>query len=154
MSDRANELVLDLTLDAPREKLFRCWTDPALLKQWFVPRPWTIAKIEQDLRPGGVSLVVMKDPDGNEYPNAGVFLEIEPNRKIVFTDAFTSGWMPAGKPFMVAEVTFEDAGAGRTRYRAVARHWTEEATQEHVKMGFHEGWKATALQLEELAKTL
>lgn len=154
MSDRANELVLDLTLDAPREKLFRCWTDPALLKQWFVPRPWTIAKIEQDLRPGGVSLVVMKDPDGNEYPNAGVFLEIEPNRKIVFTDAFTSGWMPAGKPFMVAEVTFEDAGAGRTRYRAVARHWTEQATQEHVKMGFHEGWKATALQLEELAKTL
>lgn len=154
MSDRANELVLDLTLDAPSEKLFRCWTDPALLKQWFVPRPWTIAKIEQDLRPGGVSLVVMKDPDGNEYPNAGVFLEIEPNRKIVFTDAFTSGWMPAGKPFMVAEVTFEDAGAGRTRYRAVARHWTEEATQEHVKMGFHEGWKATALQLEELAKTL
>lgn len=148
------ELVLDVTLDAPKEKLYRCWTEPALLQQWFVPRPWTISKVEQDLRPGGASLVVMRDPDGNEYPNPGVFLEIVPNRKIVMTDAFSAGWEPAGKPFMVAEVTFEDAGHGKTRYRAVARHWTEESKQAHVQMGFHEGWGACARQLEELAKTL
>ncbi len=148
------ELVLDVTLDAPKEKLYRCWTEPALLQQWFVPRPWTISKVEQDLRPGGASLVVMRDPDGNEYPNPGVFLEIVPNRKIVMTDAFSPGWEPAGKPFMVAEVTFEDAGQGKTRYRAVARHWTEESKQAHIQMGFHEGWGACARQLEEWAKTL
>lgn len=148
------ELVLDVTLDAPKEKLYRCWTEPALLQQWFVPRPWTISRVEQDLRPGGASLVVMRDPDGNEYPNPGVFLEIVPNRKIVMTDAFSAGWEPAGKPFMVAEVTFEDAGQGKTRYRAVARHWTEESKQAHIQMGFHEGWGACARQLEELAKTL
>lgn len=149
-----HELVLELTLDAPKEKLYRCWTDPELLKKWFAPRPWTISKVEHDFRVGGSSLVVMKDPDGNEYPNPGVFLEIVPNKKLVMTDAFTAGWEPAGKPFMVAEVTLEDAGPGKTFYRAVARHWTEESKQEHVRMGFHEGWKATAMQLEELAKTI
>lgn len=154
MDDQANDLVLELTLDAPREKLYRCWTEPQLLQQWFAPKPWTIAKVDHDLRPGGRANIVMRSPEGQEFPNAGVFLEIVPNEKIVTTDAFTEGWRPAGKPFMAAEVTFEDAGAGKTKYRAVARHWTEEAKQEHEKMGFHEGWKICALQLEALAKTL
>lgn len=148
-----HELVLELTLNAPREKLFRCWTEPELLKQWFAPRPWTIAKVDHDLRPGGAANIVMRSPDGKEYPNEGVFLEIAPNEKIVTTDAFTKGWNPTG-PFMVAEVTFKDAGGGKTHYRAVARHWTEEAKQQHEAMGFHEGWKQCALQLEELANTL
>jgi uncharacterized protein YndB with AHSA1/START domain len=154
MTEAAHELVLELTLDAPRDKLFRCWTEPALLQKWFAPKPWTIAKVDHGLRPGGRANIVMRSPEGQDYPNEGVFLEIAPNRKIVTTDAFTEGWKPAGKPFMVAEVTFDDAGDGKTRYRAVARHWTEEAKQQHEAMGFHEGWKQCALQLEELARTL
>jgi uncharacterized protein YndB with AHSA1/START domain len=148
------ELVLDLVLDASKEKLFRCWTDPALLKQWFAPRPWTITEVDHDWRPGGRANFVMRSPEGQDFPNQGVFLEIVPNEKIVTTDAFTEGWKPAGKPFMAAEVTFEDAGGGKTRYRAVARHWNEETLKQHEAMGFHEGWKAAALQLEELAKRL
>lgn len=148
------ELVLELTLDAPRETLWRCWTDPDLLKQWFVPRPWTIARVETDVRPGGSSLVVMRDPDGNEYPNPGVYLEVVPNEKLVFTDAYTSAWVPSEKPFMTAIVTFEDAGQGRTKYVARALHWTAEDLEQHEKMGFHEGWGQCARQLEELAKTL
>lgn len=148
------ELVLDLTLDAPKEKLYGAWTDPELLKQWFAPKPWTISSVDHDLRPGGRANIVMRSPEGQEFPYEGVFLEIVPNKKIVTTDAFTEGWAPAGKPFMVAETTFEDAGNGKTRYRAVARHWNEESLKEHEAMGFHEGWKATALQLEALAKTL
>ncbi|HEV7417181.1 MAG TPA: SRPBCC domain-containing protein, partial [Tianweitania sediminis] len=81
-------------MDVPREKLFRCWQDPELLKQWFVPKPWTIASAEVDLRPGGRSLVVMQDPEGNQYPNEGLYLEVVPNEKIVSTDAFTAGWKP------------------------------------------------------------
>ena len=69
------------------------------------------------------------------------------------TDAFTDAWVPSEKPFFVAEVTFEDEGSG-TRYRAVARHWTAEARDEHEKMGFREGWHAAADQLEALARTL
>ena len=147
-------LTLIRTLDAPRDKLFRCWREPELLKQWFVPKPWTIVSAEVDLRPGGRSLIVMQDPDGNQYPNEGVYLEVVPNEKIISTDAFTVGWKPSGKAFMVAETRFEDAGNGKTHYTAIARHWTAEDRDAHEKMGFHEGWGATADQLEALAKTL
>lgn len=149
-----HELVLERVLDAPREKVFRCWTDPELLKQWFAPQPWSIARVDQDWRPGGRANIVMRSPEGQEFPNEGVFLEIAPNAKIVTTDAFTEGWRPSGKPFMVAEVTFADAGAGRTRYVAIARHWSEEDRRKHEAMGFHEGWGQVASQLEALAKSL
>lgn len=154
MSEAQHELKIDLILDAPREKLFRCWTEPSLIKQWFAPKPWTIASAEMDVRPGGASMVVMRSPEGQEFPNPGIFLEIVPNEKIVMTDAMSAGYRPAGKPFMVAEVLFEDAGEGRTRYIARAMHWNEETLDQHKQMGFYEGWTAVARQLEELAKTL
>lgn len=151
----AHELVLELTLDAPKEKLYRCWTEPELMKQWFAPKPFTTPAVEVDVRAGGTSRITMRSPDGQDMPNAGVYLEVVPNRKLVFTDAFTSAWQPTeGAPFMVAEITFEDAGDGKTKYRAVARHWSAEAKAQHEQMGFHEGWGQCAKQLEELAKTL
>jgi len=76
MSDR--ELTLTSILDAPRHKIWRCWTQPELLKQWFAPAPWTTPHAELDLRPGGASLVVMRAPTGEEYPNPGVYLEVGP----------------------------------------------------------------------------
>src|ERR1700722_19121624 len=88
LADR--ELVLTRVIDAPREKLYRAWTEPELLKQWFAPAPLTTPIAELDVRPGGANLVVMKLPDGQEMPNHGVYLEVVPNEKIVFTDAFTS----------------------------------------------------------------
>lgn len=151
----SHELVLERILNAPPEKVYRCWTDPELAKKWFAPRPWTTTRAEMDVRPGGGSLIVMRSPEGQEYPNPGVYLEVVPNKKLVVTDAFTAGWIPKdGGPFMVAELTFEDAGPGKTKYRAVARHWTAEACETHKKMGFHEGWGQCAIQLEELAHTL
>lgn len=154
MSEGKHELVLELELDAPAEKLFRCYSDPKLLQQWFAPKPWTISSAEMDVRPGGASLVAMRSPEGQEFPNPGIFLEIVPNEKIVMTDAMSAGYRPAGKPFMVTEVLFEDAGGGKTRYIARAMHWNEETLEEHKQMGFCEGWTAVARQLEELAKTL
>lgn len=151
-SDR--ELVLARIIDAPRASIWRCWTESELVTQWFVPKPWSVPRAEMDVRPGGSSLIVMADPDGNEYPNPGVYLDVVPNEKLVFTDAFTSAWQPSGKPFMVGIVTLEDAGEGRTRYVATARHWTVEDREQHEKMGFHEGWGICAEQLEALAKSL
>ena len=150
------DLVLTRLIEQPAAKLYRCWTEPALLVQWFVPKPWTIAKAEVDLRPGGASLIVMRDPAGQEYPNAGVYLEVVPERKLVFTDAYTAGWVPTAKPFMTAIVSFEPEGPGgqHTRYTATARHWTEEARQQHEAMGFHTGWGICADQLAALAATL
>lgn len=149
-----HELVLDRILDAPRDKVYRCWSEADLLKQWFVPKPWTIARAEVDLRPGGSSLIVMRDPEGKEYPNPGIFLEVVRNERLVMTDAYTSAWQPSAKPFMTAIVTFADAPGGKTAYRAVARHWTEDDKKRHEEMGFHEGWGKCAEQLEALAKTL
>ena len=150
----SHELVLTRIIDAPREKLYRCWTDPTLLKQWFVPKPWTIAKAEVDVRPGGSSLIVMRSPEGQEMPNPGVFLEVVENERLVLTDAYTSAWVASAKPFMTAIVTFEDMGGGKTRYTARALHWTAEDRAAHEKMGFHEGWGICADQLAALAKTI
>lgn len=143
------ELVLTRIIDAPREKLFRAWTDPQLLKQWFVPRPWTIASAEVDVRPGGSSLIVMRDPEGNDHPNRGVYLEVVENERLVFTDAYTRAWEPSEKPFFTGIITFEDEG-GKTRHTARARHWTAADREVHEKMGFHEGWGQCADQLAAL----
>ena len=147
------ELVLDRLLDAPREKLFRIWTDASTYAQWFCPKPWTVTKAELDVRPGGRSLIVMRGPEGQEFPNLGIYLEVIPNEKIVFTDAFVDAWTPSERAFMVATVTFADEG-GKTRYRAGVRHWSADACAEHEKMGFHEGWGIVATQLEALAKSI
>ncbi len=133
------ELVLTRLLNTPRHQVWRCWTEPELIKQWFAPRPWTTPRVENDLRPGGASMVVMKDPEGQEYPNPGQYLEVVPDERLVFTDAYTGNWVPAPTPFFTGFLTFEDQG-GKTLYTARARHWTLEDAEAHRKMGFHEGW--------------
>lgn len=148
------ELVLTRVIDAPREKLFRAWTEPELLKQWFAPLPYTTPAAELDVRPGGSSLVVMRGPDGQDMPMRGVYLDVVPNERLVFTDAFTKAWEPTEKAFMTAIVTFEDLGGGRTRYTARALHWTVADREEHEKMGFHEGWGRCADQLAALVAKL
>jgi uncharacterized protein YndB with AHSA1/START domain len=147
------ELVLTRLIDAPREKLFRAWTEPALLKQWFAPLPWTTPVVELDPRPGGACLMVMRGPDGNEFPNRGVYLEVVPNERLVFTDAYTSAWEPSSKPFMTVIITLQNEG-NRTRYTAWVRHWTVADREAHEKMGFHDGWGRCTDQLAALATKL
>ncbi|MGA7323889.1 MAG: SRPBCC family protein [Rhodomicrobium sp.] len=155
MSETIHELVLTRLIDAPREKLFRCWTEPALLKQWFAPAPYSTPIAEVDLRVGGGNRIVMKSPEGQEIACPGTYLEIIPNHKLVFTDAYTGDWVPrtSAKPFMTAIITFEEED-GKTRYTATVRHWTKEDCETHVKMGFHQGWGQCADQLAALAKTI
>lgn len=89
------ELVLTRLIDAPREKVYRAFTEAELLKQWFAPLPWTITEAELDVRAGGTNRFVMRSPEGELYPNQGVYLEVVPNEKIVVTDAFTEAWKPS-----------------------------------------------------------
>lgn len=148
------ELVLTRVIDASPDKLYRAWTEPELLKRWFAPLPYTTASAAMDVRPGGSSRVVMTGPDGQEIPCPGVYLEVVPNRRLVSTDAFTSAWVPSAKPFMTLVLTFDDLGDGRTRYTALARHWTVADRETHEQMGFHQGWGQCTDQLAALVREL
>jgi len=145
-----NELTVSKLIDAPRDVVYRAYTEH--MTEWFAPRPWTTPSAELDLRPGGFNRITMRSPEGQDMPNEGVFLEVVPNEKLVFTDAFKPGWVPAG-PFMVVVVTFTEEGS-QTRYTARARHWTEEACKQHEAMGFVQGWSICADQLAEVAEGL
>jgi len=150
----AFDLTLERILDASPEKVFKAYTDPAILSQWFAPRPWTITDAVIEPRPGGRFNFVMHGPDGERFPNSGVFLEVIENRRLISTDAFTPDWKPAGAPFMVARIDMEPTADGRTKYTATASHWSAESMKQHEQMGFHEGWGTVADQLAELLKTL
>jgi uncharacterized protein YndB with AHSA1/START domain len=147
-------LVLSRIIDAAPEKLYRAWTEPDLLKRWFCPRPWGVARATLDVRPGGICHVVMLSPEGEEFPNPGIYLDVIPQRRLVFTDAYVEAWIPSDKPFMTGVIDFEGLGDGRTRYTARALHWTGADRETHEKMGFHEGWGKATDQLAELVATL
>lgn len=143
------ELSLTRLIDAPPEKVYKAWTDPALVTQWFTPPPFATVSAELDVRPGGSSLIVMRGPDGTEISCPGVYLEVVENERLVFTDAYTKAWEPSGKPFMTGVLTFENVD-GKTRYTARVLHWTAADKEAHEKMGFHEGWGVATDQLEAL----
>ena len=149
------ELVLARIIDATPEQVFRAWTTPERFPDWFCPKPWRAECEKMDLRPGGASVVTMYGPDGEVSPNRGVYLEVVPNRKIVFTDAYTEGWVPSDDGgMMTAVLTFEPAEGGKTLYVARVGHPTAEKRKQHEQMGFHDGWGVVAEQLEAVARTL
>jgi uncharacterized protein YndB with AHSA1/START domain len=152
MSDETqpgHELSVTRLIDAPVETVWRVWTERTA--EWFAPKPWTTRIIEQDYRAGGRTAIEMTGPNG-ESPgaNEGVFLEVTPHERIVFTDAFAAGWIPQ-KPFMTGFFEFADEG-GKTRYTAGARHWDADARRRHEEMGFIAGWGTVADQLAALAE--
>ena len=148
------ELVLARIMDATPEQLFRVWTTPERFPEWFCPKPWRAEVVKMDLVPGGAAETTMYGPNGEVFPNLGVYLEVVPNQKLVFTDMFTEGWVPAeGGGMMTAVLTFEPQADGKTLYIARAGHPTVEKLQQHEQMGFHDGWGIVAEQLEAMAKT-
>lgn len=156
------DLVLERTLNAPRDLVWKAWTTPEHLKRWFAPKPYEISELELDLRPGGIFRLRMVGPDGFDtgHGNPGCVLEVIEGKKLVWTSALAPGYRPAEmgegcESFpMTAIVTMEDAGEGKTLYRAVALHKSVAERDMHEQMGFQEGWGKCADQLEELAQGL
>jgi uncharacterized protein YndB with AHSA1/START domain len=144
-----HELSITRLIDAPRTEVFRAWTEPELLKQWWGPHGMTTPECEMQLWVGGVFRTLMRAPDGTQYPNQGVFLEILAPRRLVFTDAFGENWVPAAKAFMTAVIELEDI-QGKTRYTARALHWNAADCQAHEEMGFHTGWNQSLDRLVQL----
>jgi uncharacterized protein YndB with AHSA1/START domain len=147
------DLLLERVVDVSPELVWRAWTEPEQLKQWFTPRPWSTSDCEIDLRPGGAFNVTMRSPEGEEMPNTGCYLEVDPGRRLLWTSALASGYRPSGLSEMpiTATITIEPSEGG-TRYRAHVKHANTEDRQQHEEMGFHDGWGTALDQLVEWAK--
>ena len=155
------DLTFERIVDVPKELVWRAWTEPTLLKQWFCPLPWKTIDAEMDLRPGGMFRTTMQSPEGREFPGASCYLEVIPNEKLVWTNALLPGYRPA---LATASCGADDADfkftaiitmadhAGGTRYRATVIHADEAGCQQHAAMGFETGWGAAFDQLLAMVK--
>jgi uncharacterized protein YndB with AHSA1/START domain len=151
--DPALDLVLERTVPVPVERVWAAWTEPELLLQWFTPAPWKTVSADLDVRPGGRSVITMESPEGERFPHAGCYLQVEPNRLLVFTSVMTEGFRPVSPtngaedlPF-TGRIEMSPSPDGGTHYRAIAMHADEAGCTRHAEMGFHDGWGAALDQL-------
>jgi uncharacterized protein YndB with AHSA1/START domain len=109
----ARSIVIERIVDAPPALVFQCWTDPKHMARWWGPRGFTNPVCELDVRIGGTWRIVMRAPDGTEYPCQGVYQAIVPNERLVFTNVATDA---AGKPVIdgLTAVAFTEAN-GKTK---------------------------------------
>lgn len=157
------DLLLERVVDVPPALVWAAWTRPEYLKKWFTPVPWKTVECEIDLRPGGIFRTVMESPEGERFPGDGCYLEIVPERKLVWTSALLPGFRPKpvvaanpSKPcddmLFTAVISMKPEGKG-TRYSALAIHTDPETCKRHEDMGFHTGWGTVLDQLVALMKS-
>lgn len=159
------DLVLERTIDVPPALVWKAWTTPEHLEKWFCPKPWYATDFKMDLRPGGIFQCAICGPNGERMEEApGCYLEVIPERKLVWTSALGPDYRPQTPPAQLdatdcnsfqftAVVEMEPYGDGGCKYRAIAIHATPEASKAHRDMGFEQGWGTALDQLVELAKS-
>lgn len=157
----ALDLLLERVVDVSPSQVWQAWTNPEHIKHWFTPKPWETVDCEIDLRPGGMFRTVMRSPEGQEFPGMGCYLEIIPNKKLVWTNVLEPGYRPAtpvagGKEcdeiLFTGVISIEPHGAG-CKYSALVIHANEQDRKKHEEMGFHEGWGTALDQLVAYIKT-
>ena len=162
------EFVITRLFNAPKELVFKVWTEPEHIKNWWAPKPFTASSAEIDLRVGGEYAYVMRSPEGQEFPPyQGKFIEIVPNEKIVYSiDAFHQAetWnarighrvgpeVDFSTLQSVVTVKFEDAGDNTTRLTFTQRLFNNDVRDAIVDSGAVEGWTSILQNLaDELAK--
>ena len=142
------DLVLERVIDVSPERVWEAWTRAEHLKEWFVPRPWSVSECEIDPRPGGIFRTVMRSPEGELHPALGCFLEVVPHERLVWTGVLLPGFRPAPDPGLAftAIISLKPEASG-TRYTATVIHRDVKGRKQHEDMGFHEGWGAALDQL-------
>jgi uncharacterized protein YndB with AHSA1/START domain len=145
------DLVFERVVPVSPALVWRAWTEPEHVKRWFTPSPWTTPHCEIDLRPGGLFRTVMRSPEGQEHDNVGCYLEVVPERRLVWTDALEPGFRPTRQSSelgfrFTAIIALEPRGTG-TQYTATVLHADEQSRAKHEAMGFHEGWGKALEQL-------
>jgi len=146
------QLVLARVVDAPRELVFKLWTDPAHMAQWWGPKGFTNPVCELDARPGGALRVVMRAPDGAEYPMGGFFRNVVEPEGLVFVSEAEDA---EGKPLLegITIVAFADYG---DRTKVTVQASAAALAPEAVRMleGMEQGWAQSLERLAELATRL
>jgi uncharacterized protein YndB with AHSA1/START domain len=121
--------------DAPRALVWQAWTDPKMMAQWFGPRHFTSTVPELDARVGGVLRIVMHGPDGNDYPMKGVFLEVTPPERLVFSNIALDH---DGNHLLEGEMTLKSHAVGRV------------PIAHQMLAGMNAGWNQSIDKLGEL----
>lgn len=143
METKENETTLRIQriFRAPREKVFEAWTRPEHLTRWFVPSAEYTSKVDLDLREGGEYRIVMTAPNGKIHDLRGVYREITPPRKLVYT------WAWQNEPQFgetVVSIEFLDHEQGTEIVLTHQRFPDEPARNEHNK-----GWTGCLDRLEQ-----
>ena len=133
-----HELVLTRIFDAPRELVFKAWTDPKIVAQWWGPHRFTNPVCELDARPGGAIRIHMRGPDGTVYPMTGTYQEIVEPERIVFTSAALDA---AGNPMfeLLTTVPFAEEG-GKTKQILRTRVIKSTPEAPRYLAGMEAGW--------------
>ena len=146
-SDR--EIRIERIFDAPRDRVFAVYTDPALIPEWWGPRGTETIVDEMDPRTGGRWRFITRDPEHGESAFRGAFREVTPPERIVQTFE----WEPMAGYVSVETATFEDLGDGRTKVTTVSVfHTTEE--RDGMLASMEGGMNETYQRLDELLERL
>ncbi len=147
VESRKPDLVITRIFDAPRELVFKLWTDPKHVVHWWGPKFFTNPVCELDPRPGGIMRIDMQGPDGTVYPGKGTFLEVVEPERIVFTATTLDD--EEGNPQLVVlhMVTFDDA-EGKTKLTLQAFVVKSAPVAAFALAGMEEGWSGS---LDKLA---
>ena len=146
-------------ISASPHSIWRCWTEPDLLKEWFAPKPVATTHAVIEPRSGGHFNTTMVAPDMPEpMSGEGCVLAAEQGQRFAFTNMMTRGFQPQdtsgeGQFPFTAEITISAHDTGCT-YTVTVRHLDVAGAEAHRKMGFFEGWGSAADQMVVLAETL
>ncbi len=153
MIDTELDLEVARVIRAPRERVWRAWTDPRRFERWWVPAPARCRVEAMELVPGGAFRTLISTDDGAFVPHmSACVLAVDDGARLLFTDALTGGWRPAAQPFMTAEITLADHPDG-TDYRARAMHRDRADRDTHENLGFFDGWGSVVAQLAKLVES-
>jgi uncharacterized protein YndB with AHSA1/START domain len=146
MTPDAGDEVVQITrlIDAPREEVFQAWTDPAHLRQWWGPGEFTCPAADMDLRVGGGYRLVMQAGAGDPFVLGGVFREVEPPTRLVYTWRWETGPAADGSESLVT-VEFHDRGP---QTELVLTH--SEFPESHGPAPYAMGWEGGLVKLERL----
>lgn len=144
------ELVITRTFDAPARLLFQAWSTREHIMKWFGPVGWPVTMCEMDFRVGGRWRMAMTGPSGKQNtPFGGTYLEIVPDRKIVFDNGFEA----PGAERMIMTITFDEKD-GRTTLTHHTLFASAAMKKLHVGAGFEAGTNSGFDQLEGVVAAL